>query len=98
MAQKRSATEVFEEDISEIGFKNVKADEDKKVKKHTLDSDEEDDSGDDERYLLLFIDAIEWMWTNWLLPLTRRYNIMNENDIEGEEDGITKMDGEVKVS
>lgn len=25
------------------------------------------------------------------------YNIMNENDIEGEEDGISGMDGEVKV-
>lgn len=23
---------------------------------------------------------------------------MNENDIEGEEDGITKMEGEVKVN
>lgn len=47
MAHKRSATEVFEEDISETNFKNAKAEEDK-VKKHTLDSDE-DDSGDDER-------------------------------------------------
>lgn len=26
------------------------------------------------------------------------YNILNENDIEGEEDGISGMDGEVKVS
>lgn len=26
------------------------------------------------------------------------YNIMNDNDIEGEEDGISGMDGEVKVS
>lgn len=27
-----------------------------------------------------------------------RYNILNENDIEGEEDGIAGMDGEVKVN
>lgn len=57
MAQKRSATEVFEEDINETGFKNAKTDEDK-IKKHTLDSDE-DDSGDDERYLLIFIEVID---------------------------------------
>lgn len=60
MAQKRSATEVFEEDISETEFKNAKVAE--KIKKHTLDSDEEDDSGDDERYLLLFINVIGCVW------------------------------------
>lgn len=27
-----------------------------------------------------------------------RYNILNENDIEGEEDGIPGMDGEVKAN
>lgn len=51
MSQKRSATEVFQEDFlegaTESGSKQAKADVDF-VKKHTLDSDEED-SVDDER-------------------------------------------------
>lgn len=47
MASKRSATEVFEEDIIDGEFKRPKPDD--RVKKHTLDSDEED-SGDDETY------------------------------------------------
>lgn len=49
MSQKRSATEVFQEDYiegTEAGSKHAKPDD--FVKKHTLDSDE-DDSGDDER-------------------------------------------------
>lgn len=47
MAEKRSATEVFQDDFSEAtDFKQAKIDG---IKKHTLDSDE-DDSGDDERY------------------------------------------------
>lgn len=32
-----------------------------------------------------------------LFIYSNSYNIMNENDIEGEEDGISGMDGEVKV-
>jgi len=70
MAQKRSAAEIFEGDILE----SVKHQRVEHVKKHTLDSEEED-SGEDETY-----------------------NIMNENDIEGEEDGISGMEGEVKVT
>ncbi|GAB0090693.1 CD2 antigen cytoplasmic tail-binding protein 2 homolog [Sergentomyia squamirostris] len=43
------------------------------LKKHTLDSDEEET--DDEQY-----------------------NILDENDIEGEEDGVAGMDGETKLT
>uniref|UniRef100_A0A1L8DCV2 Putative cd2 antigen cytoplasmic tail-binding protein 2 n=1 Tax=Nyssomyia neivai TaxID=330878 RepID=A0A1L8DCV2_9DIPT len=43
------------------------------VKKHTLDSDEEE--SDDEQY-----------------------NVLDDNDIEGEEDGIAGMDGETKLT
>lgn len=46
MATKRSASEVFVEDIVDEERKHPKQEE--KEKKHTLDSDEED-SGDDER-------------------------------------------------
>ncbi|KAG4072572.1 hypothetical protein HA402_004661 [Bradysia odoriphaga] len=71
MAQKRSADEIFEGDIFESTKQRKTVEH---VKKHTLDSEEED-SGDDETY-----------------------NIMNDNDIEGEEDGVSGMDGEVKVT
>lgn len=45
------------------------------VKKHTLESDEEDSDVDADRY-----------------------NILDEDDIQGEEDGVAKMDGEVKIT
>lgn len=45
------------------------------VKKHTLESDEEDSDVDEDRY-----------------------NILDENDIQGEEDGVAGMDGEVKIT
>lgn len=45
------------------------------VKKHTLESDEEDSDADNDRY-----------------------NILDENDIQGEEDGVAGMDGEVKIT
>lgn len=62
---KRKVT--FEDDIGgSSGQKSQKISE--SVKKHTLDSDEED-SGDDERY-----------------------NILHEDDIEGEEDGVAGGD------
>lgn len=48
---------------------------DEHVKKHTLDSDEEDSGAEDERY-----------------------NILDENEILGEEDGVAGMDGEVKIT
>lgn len=46
MAQKRPASEVFTDDSNV--FKQPKQPDPEHVKKHTLDSDE-DDSGDDER-------------------------------------------------
>lgn len=45
------------------------------VKKHTLESDEEDSDADNDRY-----------------------NILDENDIQGEEDGVAGIEGEVKIT
>ncbi|XP_055378231.1 CD2 antigen cytoplasmic tail-binding protein 2 homolog [Condylostylus longicornis] len=45
------------------------------VKKHTLDSDEEDSGAEEERY-----------------------NVMHEDDIEGEEDGISSIRDETKIT
>lgn len=45
------------------------------MKKHTLESDEEDSDAE-----------------------TDRYNVLDENEIQGEEDGVAGMDGEVKIT
>lgn len=45
------------------------------VKKHTLESDEEDSAAEEERY-----------------------NVLDEEEILGEEDGVAIMDGEVKIT
>ncbi len=47
--------------------------------------------------IFLKINFISFVSTEFLF-LTLSYNIMNDNDIEGEEDGISGMDGEVKVN
>ncbi|KAL0278198.1 UNVERIFIED_CONTAM: hypothetical protein PYX00_000086 [Menopon gallinae] len=71
MSIKRS----YEDDSIERSVKFAKYD-DETVKKHSLDSDEED--ADEER--------------------KQRYDILDDDDIEGQEDGISGQDGEVKIT
>lgn len=68
----------YEEDVSEALEEKIKKSKvvHEKVKKHTLDSDEED--SDEEQ--------------------KGKYEILADDDIEGQEDGVAGQDGEVKLT
>lgn len=66
--------------------------QDESVKKHTLDSDEED-SDDYERYFLLKVNNSE---DTYIYLFFREY--LNDSDIEGGEEGIAKVEDDVKVT
>ncbi|XP_058115859.1 CD2 antigen cytoplasmic tail-binding protein 2 homolog [Anopheles ziemanni] len=72
---KRKAEYVVEEDNYLDDLVQDKQNNQPSTSKHTLDSDEEDDSGDD-----------------------APYNVLDDNEIDGEEDGIARTDGEVKIT
>lgn len=59
--------------------------------KHTLDSDEEDYNSDE--YVLSNLPV--FTWNNPLIYHFR--NVLNYDDIEGEEDGIERVDPEAEV-
>uniref|UniRef100_A0A182JJK7 Uncharacterized protein n=1 Tax=Anopheles atroparvus TaxID=41427 RepID=A0A182JJK7_ANOAO len=72
---KRKAEYVVEEDNYLDDLVQDKQNNQPSTSKHTLDSDEEDDSGDD-----------------------APYNVLDDNEIDGEEDGVARQDGEVKIT
>ncbi|XP_035892813.1 CD2 antigen cytoplasmic tail-binding protein 2 homolog [Anopheles stephensi] len=72
---KRKASYVVEEDNYLDDLVRDKQNNQPSTSKHTLDSDEEDDSGDD-----------------------APYNVLDDNEIVGEEDGAARIDGETKFT
>ncbi|XP_053681254.1 CD2 antigen cytoplasmic tail-binding protein 2 homolog [Anopheles nili] len=72
---KRKACYVVEEDNYLDDLVRDKQNNQPSTSKHTLDSDEEDDSGDD-----------------------APYNVLDDEKIVGEEDGIARTDGEMKFT
>uniref|UniRef100_A0A182WF89 GYF domain-containing protein n=1 Tax=Anopheles minimus TaxID=112268 RepID=A0A182WF89_9DIPT len=72
---KRKASYVVEEDNYLDDLVRDKQNNQPSTSKHTLDSDEEDDSGDD-----------------------APYNVLDDNEILGEEDGAARTDGEMKFT
>ncbi|XP_052889255.1 CD2 antigen cytoplasmic tail-binding protein 2 homolog [Anopheles moucheti] len=72
---KRKASYVVEEDNYLDDLVRDKQNNQPSTSKHTLDSDEEDDSGDD-----------------------APYNVLDDNEIMGEEDGTARTDGETKFT
>uniref|UniRef100_A0A182Q9A2 GYF domain-containing protein n=1 Tax=Anopheles farauti TaxID=69004 RepID=A0A182Q9A2_9DIPT len=72
---KRTAGYVEEEDNYLDDLVRDKQNNQPSTSKHTLDSDEEDDSGDD-----------------------APYNVLDDNEIVGEEDGAARQDGETKFT
>ncbi|XP_317806.5 CD2 antigen cytoplasmic tail-binding protein 2 homolog [Anopheles gambiae] len=72
---KRKASYVVEEDNYLDDLVRDKQNNQPSTSKHTLDSDEEDDSGDD-----------------------APYNVLDDNEIQGEEDGMARIDGETKFT
>ncbi|XP_050080709.1 CD2 antigen cytoplasmic tail-binding protein 2 homolog [Anopheles maculipalpis] len=72
---KRKAEYVVEEDNYLDDLVRDKQNNQPSTSKHTLDSDEEDDSGDD-----------------------APYNVLDDNEIVGEEDGAARIDGETKFT
>uniref|UniRef100_A0A4Y0BP83 GYF domain-containing protein n=1 Tax=Anopheles funestus TaxID=62324 RepID=A0A4Y0BP83_ANOFN len=72
---KRKASYVVEEDNYLDDLVRDKQNNQPSTSKHTLDSDEEDDSGDD-----------------------APYNVLDDNEIMGEEDGAARTDGETKIT
>lgn len=105
---KRSVAELM--DADDVGEAPKKAKVYEHVNKHTLDSEEEDSDVEENRWdtyvcVCVYVytckrrifdrTAIDFNDQNVLL---RRYNVLDEEDIQGEEDGVSKMDGEVKVN
>ncbi|XP_058055197.1 CD2 antigen cytoplasmic tail-binding protein 2 homolog [Anopheles bellator] len=72
---KRKASYVVEEDNYLDDLVRDKQNNQPSTSKHTLDSDEEDDSGDD-----------------------APYNVLDDNEIMGEEEGMARTDGETKIT
>lgn len=71
------------------------------VNKHTLDSDEEDSDVDESRWVVWPCDGQITLTIilSWFILIFRsRYNVMDEEEIQGEEDGVSGMDGDVKVN
>lgn len=100
---KRTASEVAEEDNYLDDLVRDQQSNRPSTSKHTLDSDEEDSGDDDEAQWVWFLianGAGEGFVVNGVLFFFRscRYNVLDGNDIEGEEDGISRVDDEVKIT
>uniref|UniRef100_A0A2M4BRI3 Putative cd2 antigen cytoplasmic tail-binding protein 2 n=1 Tax=Anopheles marajoara TaxID=58244 RepID=A0A2M4BRI3_9DIPT len=75
MPKRKASGYVEEEDNYLDDLVRDKQNNQPSTSKHTLDSDEEDDSGED-----------------------APYNVLDDNEIMGEEDGIARTDGETKIT
>lgn len=89
---KRGVEELLGDEVEEASKKQREYEH---VNKHTLDSDEDDSDVDESR--LAGDSEFRFEWRLMCFYCISRYNVLDENDIQGEEEGVSGIEGGVKV-